>query len=72
MLSYTSQGYNLIYGSHHRKLKIYSDQDVLCANFIRDVRLAPDENSHLSEDINKSMSVQLNIPFSFYTYYLYT
>ena len=48
-LTYTSQGYNLIYGSRHKK--IYSDQDVLCANFIRDVRLAPDENSHLSEDI---------------------
>ena len=42
-------GYNLIYGSRHKK--IYSDQDVLCANFIRDVRLAPDENSRLSEDI---------------------
>ena len=48
-LTYTSQGYNLIYGSRHKK--IYSDQDVLCANFIRDVRLAPDDNSHLSDDI---------------------
>ena len=50
-LTYTSQGYNLIYGSGSHHKKIYSDQDILCANFIRDVRLAPDENSHLSEDI---------------------
>ena len=48
-LTYTSIGYNSVFGSRHKK--IYTDQDSLCANFIRDVRLAPDLNSHLSEEI---------------------
>ena len=48
-LTYTSLGYNLIYGSRH--MKIYTDQDIVCANFVCDVRLAPDQNSHLSEEI---------------------
>ena len=59
-LAYTSLGYNF---SRH---KIYTDQDILCANFVRDVRLAPDQNSHLSEEL---MFVQSNISFSYYTYH---
>lgn len=44
-----SLGYNTVYGSRH--MKIYKDQDNLCANFIRDVRLAPELNASLNEDV---------------------
>ena len=47
-LIYSSLGYNAIYG--HRHKKVYSLQDSLCADFIRDVRVAPDLNSHLLND----------------------
>ena len=43
-LIYSSLGYNAIYGHRH---KVYSLQDNLCVDFIRDVRVAPDLNSHL-------------------------
>ena len=45
----SSLGYNAIYGYRHRK--IYSLQDSLCVDFIRDVRVAPDLNLHLLDDI---------------------
>ena len=44
-LIYSSLGYNAIYGHCHKK--VYSLQDNLCVDFIRDVRVAPDLNSHL-------------------------
>ena len=43
-LIYSSLGYNAIYG--HRHKKVYSLQDNLCVDFICDVRVAPDLNSH--------------------------
>ena len=48
-LIYSNLGYNAIYG--HRHKKVYSLQDSLCVDFIRDVRVAPDLNSHLLNDI---------------------
>ena len=45
----TSLGYNAVFGYRHEK--IYRDQDVLCANFIRDARLAPELNSALNDEI---------------------
>ena len=40
----TTLGYNSAFKSHH--LKLYIEQDCLCAAFIRDVRLALDVNNH--------------------------
>ena len=47
-LVYTGCGYNLWYGHEH--LKSYTDQDCLCASFIRDVRLFPKLNVHLNDE----------------------
>ena len=47
-LIYSSLGYNAIYGYRH---KVYSHQDSLCADFIRDVRVAPDLKLYLLNDI---------------------
>ena len=41
-LVYTTLGYNSVFKSRH--LKFYTEQDCLCAAFIRDVRLEPDVN----------------------------
>ena len=63
-------GYNSVFGSHHKN--IYTDQDSLCANFIRDIRLAPDLNSHLSEEVQPNISLSLLyliISFSLYCTY---
>ena len=46
---YSSLGYNAIYG--HRHKTVYSLQDNLCVDFICDVRVAPDLNSHLLDDV---------------------
>ena len=48
-LVYTSFGYN--YQCGHLHWKYYSVQDALCAGFIRDVRLAPELNSQLLNDV---------------------
>ena len=48
-LVYTSSGYNSIYKFHHRK--VYTEQDYLCAKFVYDVRLAPDQNNHLLGEV---------------------
>ena len=48
-LVYTTLGYNSAFKSCHQKL--YTEQDCLCAAFIRDVRLAPDVNNHLLDEI---------------------
>ena len=48
-LVYSSTGCNEVYGFRHQK--IYSEQDDLYANFIRDVKLAPELNRHLLEDV---------------------
>ena len=49
-LSFTSCGYNALFG--HRHNKVYTDQDMLCASFICDVKLAPELNSHLLGEVN--------------------
>ena len=46
---FTSFGYNLLCGNKYRKL--YSDDDLLCANFVRDARMNPAMNRHLNSDI---------------------
>ena len=48
-LVYTSAGYNSVCNSHHRK--VYTEQDYLCAKFIHDVRLTPDQNNHLFGEV---------------------
>ena len=48
-LVYTSCGHNLHYG--YRFWKNYTDQDILMAKFLFDVKLAPDLNSHLMDDL---------------------
>ena len=48
-LVYTTLGYNSTFKSRHQKL--YTEQDRLCAAFIRDVRLAPDINNHLLNEV---------------------
>ena len=47
---YTSFGYNRRNAPRH--WKFYSECDKLCANFIRDARLNPEMNHHLTKDIN--------------------
>ena len=47
--AFTSFGYNLLCGNKYRKL--YSDDDLLCANFVRDARMNPAMNRHLNSDI---------------------
>ena len=47
--AFTSFGYNLLFGNKYRKL--YSDDDLLCAKFIRDARMNPAMNRHLNSDI---------------------
>ena len=47
--AFTSFGYNLLFGNKYHKL--YSDDDLLCANFIRDARINPALNRHLNSDI---------------------
>ena len=47
--AFTSFGYNLLCGNKYRKL--YSDDDLLCANFIQDARMNPAMNRHLNSDI---------------------
>ena len=43
-------GYNLFFfGSKH--IKTYTDDDLLCAPFIRDVRYNPDLNHHLDCEV---------------------
>ena len=48
-LVYTALGYNSTFKSRHQKL--YTEQDCLCASFIHDVRLAPDVNYHLLDEV---------------------
>ena len=48
-LVYTGCGYNRWYG--HQHLKSYADQDCLCASFIRDVRLFPELNIHINDEV---------------------
>ena len=48
-LSFTSPGYNALFGCCHRK--VYSDRGKHCAAFIRDVKLAPELNSHLLGEV---------------------
>ena len=48
-LVYTTIGYNSAFKSRH--LKLYTEQDCLCAAFIQDVRLAPDVNNHLLDEV---------------------
>ena len=48
-LVYTSTGHNYHYG--HRRWKYYTEQDILSAKFVIDVKLAPDLNSHLEDDL---------------------
>ena len=40
----------------HRHIKCYTEGDLMCADFDRDVRLAPELNSHI-EDINYMCTV---------------
>ena len=54
-LVFISVGYNNHCG--HRHIKCYSEGDLMCADFVRDVRLAPELNSHLEEDINYMCTV---------------
>ena len=63
-LTYTSIGYNSVFGSHHKK--IYTDQDSLCANFIQDVRLAPDLNSYLNQPTYTSVWKIISIEILYY------
>ena len=46
---YSSLGYNAIYSYHHKK--VYSLQYSVCADFMCDVRVSPDLNLHLLDDI---------------------
>ena len=48
-LIYTTVGYNSAFKSRH--LKLYTEQDCLCAAFIRDVGLVPDVNNHLLDEV---------------------
>ena len=48
-LVYSALGYNTAFKSRHQKF--YTEQDCLCATFIRDVRLAPDVNYHLFDEV---------------------
>ena len=48
-LAFTSVGYNALFSSRHRKS--YSMQDKLCAQFICDVKAAPELNRHLFDDV---------------------
>ena len=48
-LVYTSTGHNYHYG--HRRWKYYTEQDILSAKFVIDVKLALDLNSHLKDDL---------------------
>ena len=44
-LSYTTFGFNAF--NYNRYLRTYTDADKMCSNFIRDVRLFPQENREL-------------------------
>ena len=48
-LTFTSAGYNARFSFRHRKS--YSLEDNLCAQFIHDVKAAPELNTHLFDDI---------------------
>ena len=48
-LSFISSGYNALFGCRHKK--VYTDQEKLCAAFIRDVKLAPELNSHFFGEV---------------------
>ena len=48
-LTYTSCGYNCLYGPKHTKS--YNEAESLCASFIRDVRMSPSLNTALLGEI---------------------
>ena len=52
-LTYTSCGYNCLYGPKHTKS--YNEAESLCASFIRDVRMSPSLNTALLVEINHNM-----------------
>ena len=41
----------LHYHYGHRRWKYYTEQDIPSAKFVMDVKLAPDLNSHLEDDL---------------------
>ena len=47
-LSYTTFGFNVYYNRYWRT---YTDADKMCSNFIRDVKLFPQENGGLIDEI---------------------
>ena len=49
-LSYTTFGFNAF--SYNRYRRTYTDADKMCSNFIRDVRLFPQENRELIDEID--------------------
>ena len=63
-LVYTTVGYNSTFKSCH--LKLYTEQDHLCAAFIRDVRLAPDINNHLLKKYFMSVHALLSLTLTNY------
>ena len=54
-LTYTSCGYNCLYGPKHTKS--YNEAESLCASFIRDVRMSPSLNTALLGEINHMCTV---------------
>ena len=54
-LTYTSCGYNYLYGPKHTKS--YNEAESLCASFIRDVRMSPSLNTALLGEINHMCTV---------------
>ena len=54
-LTYTSCGYNCLYGSRHTKS--HNEAESLCASFIRDVRMSSSLNTALLGEINHMCTV---------------
>ena len=58
-LTYTSCGYNCLYGPRH--LKSYNEAESLCASFIRDVRMSPSLNTALLGELNHMYSLDCKL-----------
>ena len=75
-LSYTTFGFNV--HNYNRYWRTYTDADIMCSNFIRDVKLFPQENRGLIDEfitcvlINNNSYIIFTLSFisitPFYTY----